>query len=162
MLETLRDLYLHQEWADAEHWSAIESCPPALTDDEIRDRLTHIHIVQRGFLKVFRAEPINIKEELSKKQPLTDLKSTARAYHQEVIPFLDTLTPQRLSEQVAVPWFPGGFTLTLREAALQSAMHSLYHRGQNATRIKQLGTKPPLTDYIVWVFKGRPTPVWPD
>src|SRR5215469_1024178 len=100
MLETLRDLYLHQEWADAEHWTAIEACPPARTDDEIRDRLTHIHIVQRGFLKVFRAEPVNIKEELSKKPPLADLKSTARAFHKEVIPFLETLTPERLDEKV--------------------------------------------------------------
>jgi uncharacterized damage-inducible protein DinB len=162
MLETLRDLYAHQEWADAEHWTAIEACPTALTDEELRDRLTHLHIVQRGFLKVFKAEPINIREELGKKPPLADLKATARTYHQEVIPFLDALAAERLDEKVVVPWFPGEFSLTLGEAALQAVTHSIYHRAQNATRIKQLGTKPPLTDYIVWVFKGRPAPLWPD
>jgi uncharacterized damage-inducible protein DinB len=162
MLETLRDLYRHQEWADAEHWTAIESCPPALSDEELHDRLTHLHIVQRGFLKVFKSEPINIKEELGRKPPLADLKAIAQNYHKDVIPFLAALADERLDEKVVVPWFPGEFSLPLREAALQAVLHSLYHRGQNATRLKQLGTKPPLTDYIVWVFKGRPVPVWPD
>ena len=162
MLETLRDLYAHQEWADAKHWSAIESCPPALGDDELRERLTHLHSVQRGFLKVFKAEPMNVEEEFKKKPTLVELKSSARAYHQEVHAFMDDLVAERLDEKVAVPWFPGGFSPTLREAALQAVMHSLYHRGQNAARIKQLGTKPPLTDYIVWVYKGRPAPAWPD
>src|SRR5260370_21392222 len=152
MLETLRDLYAHQEWADAEHWAAIESCPSALGDDELRDRLTHLHIVQQGFLKVFKGQPINIKEELSKKPPLADLKASAQGYHQEVLPFMDAVASERLDERLVVPWFPGGFSPTFREAALQAVMHSLYHRGQNATRIKQLGTKPPLTDYIVWAY----------
>jgi uncharacterized damage-inducible protein DinB len=162
MLETLRDLYTHQEWADAEHWSAIESCPPALGDEELRQRLQHLHLVQRGFLHVFKAEAINLKEELQKKLPLSDLKSTARAYHREVIPFLQGVAVDRLDEKLTIPWFPGGFSPTFREAALQCVMHSYYHRGQNATRIKQLGGKPPLTDYIAWVYKGRPAPVWTD
>jgi uncharacterized damage-inducible protein DinB len=162
MLETLRDLYAHQEWADAEHWSAIESCAPALTDGELRHRLQHLHLVQRGFLKIFKAETVNLREELQKELSLSDLKSVARAYHQEVIPFLETVGPERLDQTLIVPWFPGGFSPTFREAAMQSVMHSLYHRGQNAARIKQLGTKPPVTDYIAWIYKGRPAPVWTD
>jgi uncharacterized damage-inducible protein DinB len=162
MLETLRDLYAHQEWADAEHWTAIESCKPALSDDELRDRLAHLHIVQRGFLKVFKGEPINLKEEFGKKPSLAELKASARVYHQEVIPFMGAIPAERLDEKVVVPWFPAGFSPTFREAALQAVMHSLYHRGQNATRIKQLGARPPVTDYIAWVFKGRPAPIWPD
>lgn len=162
MLETLRDLYAHQEWADARHWAAIESCPPASTDDELRERLTHLHVVQISFLKLFKSEPVNIKEDLSKKSSLPELKSLARAYHREVIPFMDAIPSDRLEEKLVVPWFPGGFSPTLREAALQAVMHSLYHRGQNAARIKQIGGKPPLTDYIAWVYKGRPAPPWPD
>jgi len=162
MLETLCDLYAHQEWADAEHWSAIESCPPALSDDELRHRLQHLHLVQRGFLKIFKAESVNLREELQKELPLSELKAVAREYHKEVIPFLRTVAPERLEEKLIVPWFPGGFSPTFREAAMQSVMHSLYHRGQNAARIKQLGSKPPLTDYIVWVYKNRPAPAWTD
>ena len=162
MLETLRDLYAHQEWADAEHWSAIESCAPALSDGELHQRLQHLHLVQRGFLKIFKAEHVNLREELQKELPLSDLKSVARAYHKEVIPFLEGVVVERLEEKLTIPWFPAGFSPTFREAAMQSVMHSLYHRGQNAARLKQLGAKPPLTDYIAWVYKGRPAPVWTD
>jgi uncharacterized damage-inducible protein DinB len=162
MLETLRDLYAHQEWADAEHWSAIESYPPALSDDELRKRLQHLHLVQRGFLKIFKSEPVDLREEMKNELSLSDLRSVARAYHKEVIPFLQTVAPERLEEKLIIPWFPAGFSPTFREAAMQAVMHSLYHRGQNAARIKQLGSKPPLTDYIAWIYKGRPAPAWTD
>ncbi len=33
-------------------------------------------------------------------------------------------------------------------------------RGQNATRLRELGGEPPLTDYIAWLWKGRPAPDW--
>jgi uncharacterized damage-inducible protein DinB len=39
-------------------------------------------------------------------------------------------------------------------------MHSHYHRGQNATRLRELGGEPPMTDLIVWYWKGRPRPDW--
>jgi len=43
----LEVLFLHQEWADAEHWRAIESFEPAVSDKAIRDRLLHNHLVQK-------------------------------------------------------------------------------------------------------------------
>ena len=48
----LDELYAHQEWADAEHWRAMEGHPAALADKAIRERLLHIHLVQHGFLWV--------------------------------------------------------------------------------------------------------------
>src|SRR5574339_581065 len=33
-------------------------------------------------------------------------------------------------------------------------------RAQNATRLRELGGAPPLTDLIVWWWKGRPEPAW--
>jgi uncharacterized damage-inducible protein DinB len=39
-------------------------------------------------------------------------------------------------------------------------MHSHHHRGQNATRLRELGGVPPSTDLIVWYWKGKPTPSW--
>ena len=39
-------------------------------------------------------------------------------------------------------------------------MHSHYHRGQNATRLRELGAEPPGTDLIVWYWKSRPAPAW--
>ena len=35
-----------------------------------------------------------------------------------------------------------------------------YHRGQNATRLRELGGEPPLTDFVAWLWKGRPDGKW--
>jgi hypothetical protein len=37
------------------------------------------------------------------------------------------------------------------KALLQGAMHSHYHRGQDATRLRELGGEPPMTDMMVVV-----------
>jgi hypothetical protein len=52
MNSCLYELYAHQEWADAEHWRALEAHPAALEDKAIRQRLLHIHLVQHAFLWV--------------------------------------------------------------------------------------------------------------
>jgi len=48
----LKELYAHQEWADAEHWRALQGHAAALADKAIRERLHHIHQVQAAFLWV--------------------------------------------------------------------------------------------------------------
>jgi len=48
----LDELYAHQEWADAEHWRALEGYPAGLADKAIWERLHHIHLVQSAFLWV--------------------------------------------------------------------------------------------------------------
>jgi uncharacterized damage-inducible protein DinB len=39
-------------------------------------------------------------------------------------------------------------------------MHSHYHRGQNATRLRELGGVPPGTDFIEWLREGQPSARW--
>lgn len=46
----LKDLYGHQEWADAEHWRAMGACEAARGDATIRLRQLHVHLVQRFFM----------------------------------------------------------------------------------------------------------------
>jgi uncharacterized damage-inducible protein DinB len=60
-----------------------------------------------------------------------------------------------------MPWFTDPpLSITVTEALTQCAMHSHYHRGQNATRLRELGGEPPGTDIIVWYWKNRPAPAW--
>jgi len=40
------------------------------------------------------------------------------------------------------------------------ASHSTYHRGQIATRIREIGGEPPLVDFLYWVWSGKPAPQW--
>ena len=169
MLPFIRDLYGHQAWADAEHWRAIDAHAPALADPALRQRLHHIHLVQRAFLFVVtsRVTPHNVLGDdfagaaAAGLPPPPDLKAYGRAYHEDVAGFIAGITEEQLVTPVTMPWFPGGgFTLPAREALSQAAMHSHYHRGQNATRLRELGGVPPTTDLILWYFKGRPAADW--
>jgi uncharacterized damage-inducible protein DinB len=162
MNRLLSDLYGHQTWADAEHWRAIESHPAAAVDGVIRDRLHHIYLVQRAFRWIVGSrEPMFQATKPSDFPSLAALKADARSYHEEMRALLAAVPVDRLEETIDVPWFQDPpLTLTVSEALTQCAMHSHYHRGQNATRLRELGGEPPLTDLIVWYWKGRPAAEW--
>jgi uncharacterized damage-inducible protein DinB len=67
----------------------------------------------------------------------------------------------RLDTPVDIVWFNDPpLRITVAEALTQCAMHSQWHRGQNAARLRELGTEPPTLDLIVWYWKGRPPAVW--
>jgi uncharacterized damage-inducible protein DinB len=139
----LDELYAHQEWADAEHWPALEAYPEALTDKAIRDRLMHIHLVQRAFLWVAgpRTSEFNFRKIVDFAER-TDLKTWAQQGHAELNALLKQLALDRLEERIAVPWFKPPLKISIRHALTQCAMHSHYHRGQNATRLRELGGVP--------------------
>ena len=157
----LDDLYPHQAWADAEHWNALEKWSGALEDAEIRARLHHIHLTQRAFLSIVRGEPVTIRS-LGEFSDMAALKEYARQFHEEAAAFLRASAGSLLEGRVVIPWFKDPpIKITIAEALAQAAMHSQYHRGQNASRLRALGGEPPLTDLIVWYWKERPAAVWP-
>jgi len=158
----LRDFYGHQVWADAEHWRSIEAHPPAAADKTIHDRLHHIHLVQRAFRWIVGdRQPIFTATKPEDFATLADLKAYARAYHDEMVGFVDSLSDERLATRIDIPWFTDPpLTLTVTEALTQCAMHSHYHRGQNAARLRELGGEPSMTDLIAWYWKGRPIAKW--
>ena len=158
----LRDLYGHQEWADAEHWRTIDATAGAADDAALRARLHHLHLVQRAFRWVVgdRQAPFTIAKLEDLSGP-GELKAAARAYHDEVGRVLAALPEPRFEELIEVPWFRDPpLSLTVAEALTQCAMHSQWHRGQNAVRLRELGAEPPPVDLIVWYWKGRPPAVW--
>jgi uncharacterized damage-inducible protein DinB len=157
----LDELYAHQEWADAEHWHAFQSHPRALEDKAIRERLLHIHQVQYAFLWI--TGPRNSEFAFKKLEDfasMADLKEYARRYHAAVAELLKGSNRETLEELVEAPWFKPPVKLSRRHALTQAAMHSHYHRGQNATRLRELGGVPPYTDFIIWLRNGQPAATW--
>jgi uncharacterized damage-inducible protein DinB len=156
----LSDLLGHQAWADARQWHALEKHAGALADRALRERLHHIHLVQAAFLALVRgAAPKLTKVE--DYPDLATLKAEAVSYHADAAAWLDAADDSRLEEPVTVPWAPDGPTrVTARQALVQSVMHSHYHRAQNATRLRELGGQPPVTDFILWLWQGRPAARW--
>lgn len=158
----LLDLYRHQAWADAEHWRALKAAPEALDDHAIRERLCHLHLVQQAFLWAVRARGDRFTAWKPEDYPdLRALEVEVRTFHETAIPYVAALGDGDRAGQVTIPWFKDPpLVITREEALTQAAMHSHYHRAQNATRLRELGGAPPLTDLIVWWWKGRPEPAW--
>ena len=161
MTSYLDELFAHQAWADAEHWRAFEAFPPALEDTAIRERLLHIHIVQHAFLWATSLERSEFGfKKLADFASMADLKKYAQQGLAEFDNLLKAAFPDRLEEVVEMPWFTPPVKISVRQALTQAAMHSHYHRGQNATRLRELGGAPPLTDYIIWLRAGKSAARW--
>jgi uncharacterized damage-inducible protein DinB len=161
MSSYLDELYAHQEWADAEHWRAFEAHPPALEDKAIRERLHHIHLVQHAFLWITgpRSEPF-ANRKLEDFPGISDLKKYAQEGLRHLNEFVKSLDPTDAERMIEIPWFRPPAKISIRQALTQAAMHSHYHRGQNATRLRELGGVPPMTDFIAWLHKGQPPAQW--
>jgi uncharacterized damage-inducible protein DinB len=100
-------------------------------------------------------------QHLQESSSKNELKQFAIRNHAEAVKLLEECSPAYLEETVSIPWFKDPpLTLTVAHAFMQAAMHSQHHRGQNASRIRALGGTPPTTDFISWIWKGRPKPEW--
>jgi uncharacterized damage-inducible protein DinB len=165
----LSDLLRHMQWADASVWRAVLPHEGARTDRRLRDLLTHLHLVQRLFLLVWRGDAL--EAELTSFKEFGELEELHRrviTYYPEFTRFLDTLEPSSMSRGVVMPFVAQyekqlGRTFgvpTLAETMFQVTSHSTYHRGQVNARLREVGGEPPLVDYIAWIWFGRPEAEW--
>jgi uncharacterized damage-inducible protein DinB len=160
MKELLRDLFFHQAWADAELWRAVAAHPVALEDKTLRERFYHIHVAQHAFLLIVQRKKLEFKK-LEEYQTMNDLYEYAKQNHLDALQFIQTISDEFLAEEVVIPWMKEPrLKVKKSEALLQAVMHSQYHRGQNAARLKELGGTPPMLDYIAWLWKEKPQPNW--
>lgn len=162
MRSALHDLYRHQAWADAQHWRLIAGFDRARDDQTIRTRLHHIHVVQHAFRWITGDRQSPLPFTKAEAFPTFEaLREYARSYHASVEPWLASLTDDRLATSIDIPFFEDPpLTITVAEALTQCALHSQHHRGQNAARLRELGGSPENTDYIIWLWKGRPASTW--
>lgn len=170
MLPTeLREMMRQAEWADARVWSAVLALPVALDDAGVRDRLHHVHQVQWAYLAIWRGEPLRLPE-LSSFADAEALRGWGREFHREAAAYLDALGADGaddVTREIRFPWadrlvehFGAARPATFGETVVQVASHSTYHRGQIGARLRELGGEPPLTDFIAWIWEGRPAPAW--
>ena len=159
-----QSLLLHMEWADALVWRSVLSAPGR--DDSMLERLHHFHSTQWAYLQVLQGRPLEIPE-LASFPDARLLGRWARRFHSELRSYRDSLDEARLGRPVEFPWaaqlakrFGDPGPATVAESLLQLVLHTAYHRGQVATRIRERGGAPPLTDFIAWIWMRRPDPDW--
>src|ERR1700750_2492938 len=156
------------EWADAQVWTAALSNASVAEDRALRAKLLHTHRVQRAFLCVW--QNVEVVPPPADLPGLHETLATARSVYEDLTRFLGALGEGELSRTTVMPWASGfaeylgrePAATTLAETMTQVVMHSTYHRGQVNTRLRELEVEPALTDYIAWLWFGKPEPAWPD
>jgi uncharacterized damage-inducible protein DinB len=166
-IDMIRDVYTYMEWADSQVWTAVRTLPAAAEDARVRVWLQHIHNVQHLFLQVWQGTTPTPKT-LDDFPDLAAIEVWGRQYYPAVNAYLAGTAPADLSRVVVLPWSrmiakalgisPG--ETTLGETIFQIANHTTHHRAQISARVRELGGEPPLVDYIAWVWRSRPAPVW--
>ena len=164
-LDTLRELLIHMEWADAVVWRAALAHPPAVSDARLRDLLLHLHGVQRAFLTMWTSQPLSFPQRTDFAD-LTAVHAWSQPYYSELAAFVTTVDEASLTRTVHMPWLAefekkSGRRFeypSLAETMFQVTSHSTYHRGQVNARLRETGGEPPLVDYIAWVWFGKPAP----
>jgi uncharacterized damage-inducible protein DinB len=150
--ELLRDLARHQAWADSAHWTTLRENPALLEDPEIRTRLNHMVMAANRLTALARGEaPPAVGKDIESADELEAAMRQAQADLTAALVSVD------LEKRIALPRGPKGpFEAPAGVLLLQVLTHSQHHRGQNASRMRQLGAKPPMTDFVVWYATGQP------
>jgi uncharacterized damage-inducible protein DinB len=165
-LSDVQQMMAHMAWADALAWRCVLGSPAAHSDERVRGLLVHVHVVQNAYVTIWKREPLVLPDAGAFPQ-LEDVYAWGRTQHDDIAAWLGRLAPDALKRPVAFPWaaelgeqYPRPYGATLAETFLQVALHSTHHRGQLLTRLRELGAKPPLVDFIVWVWMGKPVADW--
>jgi len=159
----------HMEWADARIWSAIGAlAPERAAASDLRERLFHLHLVQRLYLSMWQGAPVQSLPQLADHPDLDAVRRWARPLYADARAVIAGADERRLAEAIVVPFServaqPGRSVThaTFAETVLQVALHTTHHRGQLATRVRELGGDPPTVDLVLWIWTGRPPAEWP-
>ncbi|MGA2170004.1 MAG: DinB family protein [Terracidiphilus sp.] len=147
------DLARHQAWADAAHWGALRENPALLEDAEIRKRLNHMVMAMKMLTALARGET----PDTAGMKDVESSDELEAAMRQALADLTAALGSVDLRRMIALPRGPKGpFEAPAGVLLLQALLHSQHHRAQNASRMRQLGATPPMTDFIIWYALGRP------
>jgi uncharacterized damage-inducible protein DinB len=156
MLDMLRDLIYHKNYANAALLNAIAENEPASVDTELRHLLHHIILANRFWVALLAGEPFDIDKESGVPESLQAIAALYRETQEREVRWISGLQQPDLDRKVVTPFIPDR-SFSLAQAVMQVCLHSHGHRSQCAARLRSLGGNPPPMDFIAWL-KDRPAP----
>ena len=151
LLDQLRRLFDHAEWANAHVIAALESQTVA---PDIVELFAHVLGAEEIWLSRLEQRPsrLAVWPSLTVAQIAEAAQANASSYRA----YLERLTPDDLAREVAYKNSAGqAFSTPIMDILTHVAMHGAYHRGQVALRIRRDGGVPAATDFIAFV-RGSP------
>ncbi len=165
---SLNELFEHMLWADITVWKTVLAFPKGREDIKVQELLYHIHLTHHAFLGLWTGDGYLYRKFPDFKNH-NEILEWGKDVHKKFAPFRENNPELDLGENITVPWAKmynevltktDGPT-TLGETMMQLVMHSNYHRGQINARLRSLGAEPPMLDFIVWLWLGKPKEEWP-
>jgi uncharacterized damage-inducible protein DinB len=159
----MREMARHMAWADATVWSTVLASPQAESDGKIADTLYHIHLVQHLFLQAWTGAAFAVRER-KEFSTLADIAAWGEQGRHGVLSFVEGVNADELAREFRMPWATfyeqqskqPAAVHTLGESVLQVFLHTQHHRGQVCARLREVGSVPPMVDFILWLWSGRP------
>ena len=153
-IETIRDLYAYNRWANARSLEGASAVSSADFTKEIggsfaslRGTLAHMYGAEWIWLERWRG---NSPRSLPFPLDFPDVETIRTRWldvEREQTEFLDAIDPERLGEVISYVNLKGDtFAYPLRRMLQHVVNHSTYHRGQITTLLRQLGATPLSTD----------------
>jgi uncharacterized damage-inducible protein DinB len=153
-LNEFLELFDYNGWANRIIFDAVAQLPEA---QYLRDLKSSYGGIHGTLAHIVWAEQLWLHRWLGKPNPAADFKSLAEvrsrweAVEAERGAFLFGFGEQRLEEtRLVKPSSGGEYVHTYRQMFRHFINHSSYHRGQIVTMLRQLGSKPPSTDLILY------------
>jgi uncharacterized damage-inducible protein DinB len=152
MIPMFQSLWAHLSWADDAILKAVAEQPDAFAAEDIRKLLHHIVSVEQFFLSLFQGRPFDLARMKDLPASLAEMQQLFTEAHTDGAAYVARLDNTELARTIEfpVPAFKD-FHPSIQDALMQVILHSEHHRGQVAMRLRALGAKPPVLDYIVWV-----------
>jgi uncharacterized damage-inducible protein DinB len=152
-VDLLRDMARHQVWADAAHWKTLHANPALLEDKDMRKRLNHM-VMAYEFLTILASGGAPDASGMKDRESAEELEAAMTKAHDRLTTALGSVD---LGKMIKLPRGPQGpFEAPAGVLLLQAVTHSQHHRGQNASRMRELGVTPPMTDLLIWHALGQP------
>jgi uncharacterized damage-inducible protein DinB len=160
MNKTLRSLFAHKSWANAELFvvlALLVENQSELLHTCLRT-LHHAYIVDRIFRAHLAGEPRPFDATNAVGVPNLEVLANAVAeldnWYQE---YVDQVSPEALSEVVDFTFTSGSpGRMSREEILLHLITHSVYHRGSVAQVLKSISVVPPDDPYTVFLHQVEP------
>ena len=156
------ELFDYNAWANRTIFAAVAQLPQ---DEYFRDlkssyggihgTLCHVVWAEQLWLHRWKGKPNPAVPQGTDLRTLTEARERWEAVEAERGAFVATLADARLDDTKLVKPSSGGeYVHTFRQMFRHFVNHSSYHRGQIVTFLRQLGSKPPSTDLILYYRKN--------
>ena len=153
----LLDSFEYNRWAHDRILESASELGPGLYDTDLggsfptlRATLEHVLSTEVVWLSRWEGHSLGEPPDYGGRDPRA-LRSIWKSFWHRQFAFLHNLSEDDLTGLIAIRTRAGIEAVQpLRDTLFHVVNHSSYHRGQAASQIRQLGGKPPTTDYFMY------------